>query len=325
MSSMSTKLARNKEGIAAYIVFAIVLILFAVNQNDFASRYGVQSLFNQVITLVTVSLAQTLVILTGGIDLSIGAIVGLSNAVMATLFLPVTNVFGGNVLLGSIAVAIISIIAGAIAGALNGFFVVHMRLQPIIVTLATSSVFLGIGMYIRPTPGGDVSMDFAKFLTGRVFVYLPVSAIVIAILLLLWILIRRSKLGQCIYAVGGNEYSAFLSGVNVDRTKLIVYMLSGVFAAVAGVLLTAQTASGDPLGTSTFTINSISATIMGGVALSGGKGSYIGTIAGSFILSLVLGLLIFWSIPSFYQNAVQGGILLLVLVSLGISKLKIRR
>lgn len=304
---------RNKETVSVYVLMFLVLIIFVMNQRDFFTPYGPQSIFNQIITLAIAALAQTLVVLTSGIDLSIGSIIGLSNAIAATI-MSTLIISCQNKALGIIATIIIALLCGAVAGLINGLAVVFGRLQPIIVTIATSSIFLGLGLYIRPTPGGIVDPSLCEILTGRIFTYIPVSAIVLLIFIfLIWIPFRRTRFCQAIYAIGGNEYSAYVSGINVNKTKIWVYVLAGLFSACAGILLTAQTASGDPLGGSLFTLNSIAAVVLGGTALAGGKGGYIGSFAGAVVLSLVLGLLIFWNISSFYQNAVQGGVLILAL------------
>lgn len=310
---MELFLRRNRDVIRSYIILLIVMVLFATYQKDFLTKYGPQSIFNQVITLCVVALSQTLVILTGGIDLSVGSMVGLTNSIAATIMFPFIQAVGGE-LLGIVITVIIVFLAGILGGLFNGLIIVFGRLQPIIVTLASWSIFTGIAMYIRPSPGGRVAYIYTKILTGRAFDFIPVSAIILSFfIIIIWIPFRHTKVCQSIYAVGGNEYSAYVSGINVNRTKLIVYILSGFFSACAGLLLTAQTASGDPIGSSVFTLNSIAAVILGGTAISGGKGSYLGSIAGSIILSLILGLLIFWSVPSFYQTAVQGGILIIAL------------
>jgi ribose transport system permease protein len=305
---------RNKEAILAYFILLVILVLFAINQNDFFTRYGPQSISNQVITLSVAALAQTLVVLTGGIDLSIGAIIGLTNSIAATIMDPIT-IMVGNKWLGILITHLIVLVIGCAAGFINGAIIVYGRLQPIIVTLATASIFGGIALYIRPTPGGKVPSSYTDFMTGRIMTYIPVSALVLLIFIfLIWLPLRKSPFGQSIYAIGGNEYSAFVSGIHIQHTKLLAYTLAGLFSACAGLLLTAQTASGDPLGSNLFTLNSIAAVVLGGTALAGGKGGYVGAVAGAAVLSLILGLLIFWGVPSFYQNAVQGIILLLALM-----------
>lgn len=307
-------LRRNAEGVVAYCVLAIVLVLFAANQADFFSVYGPQSIFNQVITLCVASLGQTVIILTSGIDLSVGSLIIFTNCVAATIFMPVTNLLGGSIALGGAATIVIVLAIGVLAGLFNGCMVVYGRLQPIVVTLATGSIFSGLARYVRPNPGGEVPGEFARFFTGRVFNVIPMSAIVLLVVIVfIWLPYRASRAGQALYAIGGNEKAAYLNGIKIERSKLVAYSVAGLCAAICGVLLTAQTRSGDPTAANNFTNNSIAAAVLGGVSLMGGKGSYVGSIAGAMILSLIVGLLIFWKISSYYQNLVQGIILILAL------------
>ncbi len=307
-------LRRNAEGVVAYCVLAVVLVLFASNQADFFTVYGPQSIFNQVITLCVAALGQTVIILTAGIDLSVGSLIIFTNCVAATIFMPVTNALGGSIVAGGIGTIVIVLLIGVAAGLFNGCMVVYGRLQPIVVTLATGSVFSGLARYVRPTPGGEVPGEFARFFTGRVFNVIPMSAIVLALVIVcIWLPYRKSRAGQALYAIGGNEKAAYLNGIKIERSKLIAYSVAGLCAAICGVLLTAQTRSGDPTAANNFTNNSIAAAVLGGASLAGGKGSYFGSIAGAMILSLIVGLLIFWKISSYYQNLVQGVILILAL------------
>jgi ribose transport system permease protein len=304
---------RNWDAVLAYVILLVLLVPFALSQNDFFTRYGPQSIFNQVVTLAIAALAQTLVILTAGIDISLGALIALCNSIAGQYMEPMTRLTG-SVPMGVVLTCLVVLCAGGICGLFNGLIIVYGRLQPIVVTLATASIFTGIALYIRPIPGGNVPEGFCDLLTGTVLTYVPVSAIVIvAAIVLFWVPLRKSRLGQAIFAVGGNESAAFFIGINVNRTKILVYFMAGCVAATAAILLTAQTASGDPLGGSLFSLNSIAAVVLGGTAFSGGKGGYIGSVAGAFIFSLILGLLIFWNVPSFYQNAVQGLVLLAAL------------
>lgn len=307
-------LRRNAEGVVAYCVLVVVLVLFASNQADFFTVYGPQSIFNQVITLCIASLGQTVIILTSGIDLSVGNLIIFTNCVAATIYMPVTNALGGSIVVGGIATIIIVLLIGVLAGLFNGCMVVYGRLQPIVVTLATGSIFSGLARYVRPTPGGEVPSQFARFFTGRVFGVIPMSAIILLVAIVcIWLPYRRSRAGQALYAIGGNEKAAYLNGIKIERSKLIAYSVAGLCAAICGILLTAQTRSGDPTAANNFTNNSIAAAVLGGASLAGGKGSYFGSIAGAMILSLIVGLLIFWKISSYYQNLVQGIILILAL------------
>ena len=304
---------RYRNILVAYGVMLVVLVLFANNQADFFTRYGPQSIFNQIITLCIATLGQTLIILTSGIDLSIGNQIIFLNCVMATVMQPIIDAVGSEPL--GIALTLVVIIAsGAVCGLLNGVLITYGRLQPIVVTLATSSVYIGMARYVRPSPGGDVNSDFAKFMTGRVFEFIPVSALVLlVVIVLIWLPFRNSKSGQALYAIGGNETAAYLSGININRAKVSAYLLAGVCSALCAIMLTAQTRSGDPTAANNFTNNSIAAAALGGAALSGGTGSYFGSIAGAVILSLIVGLLVFWKVSSYYQNLIQGLILVLAL------------
>jgi ribose transport system permease protein len=311
-------LKRNSGTLLAYGVLIIIFILFLSNQPDAFTRYGFQSIFNQVIVLVTASLAQTVVVLTGGIDLSVGALIAMTNAITA-MAMGTMIVAVGNEVTGVILLTLVVILIGAVSGALNGILVAIGRIQAIIVTLATSMIFMGISIIVCPTPGGKVSRLFSRGLTGFLgttvpWRYIPVSALVLVILVfVIWMPLRNRRFFQNIYAVGGNEYSAYVSGINIIWTRMTAYILAGVFSGFGGLLITAQTATGNPLGAEPMMINSVAAVVLGGVALTGGKGTFIGAMAGAVSLSLILGLLIFWRVPSFYQSGVRGMILIVAL------------
>jgi len=317
---------RYRNIIIAYFVMFIVLVLFAFMQKDFFTKYGPQSIFNQIITLSIATLGQTIIILTAGIDLSVGTLIILLNCVAATIMQPIIDMVGSE-LLGCIITCISILALGALCGLFNGIMVVYGRLQPIVVTLATGSIFSGIARYVRPSPGGEVISAFARLMTGRVLDYIPTAAIVLALVIFcIWIPYRNSRNGQALYAIGGNENAAYLSGINIKKAKIIAYALAGLCGGISAIMLTAQTRSGDPTAANNFTNNSIAAAALGGVSLAGGKGSYLGSIAGAVILSLIVGLLIFWNISSYYQNLIQGLILILALsVDVISSHVKLRR
>lgn len=306
-------LDRYRNILVAYFVMLVVLVLFAMNQEDFFTRYGPQSIFNQIITLCIATLGQTLIILTSGIDLSIGNQIIFLNCVMATVMQPIIDMVG-NDMTGILLTLLVILLAGALCGLINGVLITYGRLQPIVVTLATSSVYIGLARYVRPSPGGDVKSSFARFMTGRIAEFIPTAAIVLLlVIVLIWIPFRNSKSGQALYAIGGNETAAYLSGININRAKINAYLLAGICSALCAIMLTAQTRSGDPTAMNNFTNNSIAAAALGGASLAGGTGSYFGSIAGAVILSLIVGLLVFWKVSSYYQNLIQGLILVLAL------------
>ena len=202
-------------------------------------------------------------------------------------------------------------------------------MQPIIVTLATGSIWTGIALYIRPSPGGFIPLEFSNLLSGTAFAEpvslplgltwstpIPKAAFVVAGLVIFWLIFRRSRLATRIYAVGSSEGAAYLSGVNVQRAKLAAYTLAGFAAGCAGLINSAQTATGNALGGTIFTLNSIAAVVLGGAALAGGAGSYLGTLAGAYVIAIIPSVLQFYGVSSFYKDLVQG-LVLLFAVALG--------
>ena len=236
------------------------------------------------------------------------------------------------VLAGAVALAV-----GALGGLINGALVAYGRLQPIIVTLATGSIWTGIALYVRPAPGGFIPLDFSALLSGTAFsepaslplgfswgVPVPKGAFVLLGLVIFWVLFRHSRLATRIYAVGSSEGAAYLSGVNVSRAKLAAYTLAGLAAGCAGLVNSAQTATGNALGGTVFTLNSIAAVVLGGASLAGGAGSYLGTLAGAYVIAIIPSVLQFYGVSSFFKDLVQGSILLVAVALGAIGLLRVR-
>jgi ribose transport system permease protein len=285
----------------------LILIGFYYHQQPLIlSPFGLRTLANGGTPLALAAIGQLNVILTGGIDLSIGGIISLTNCIAASVF------SSGPANL--VATILLTLATGVFCGLINGMIVAKLRLQPIVVTLATSYVFQGISLYVRPSPGGSAPDGFAQTLTGS-FGYLPLALVMLVLAVgVVWRCITRTRLGQGLYAVGDNESGAFLSGIPVNRVLLLAYGLSGLFAAITGLFLTAQTTSGDAAAGSVYTLGSIAAAVLGGAALSGGRGSAIGAVLAAFVLSILVGVLFAAGVSTFYQNVFQGGILLAVLM-----------
>ena len=316
---------KNKSVIFAYIMMLCVFVLYVVSQPNFFSAYGIKSTFDQFQPLTYAALAQTLVILTGGVDLWVGASIGVANCIAATYMVPLGDTLGSP-LLGIVAVSVLTLLSGLVMGLFNGLIIVKGRIQPMVVTLATSFVFTGIGLYIRPTSGGEVYSEFAMLAR-----YVPGTKIPMGILWLLfafvciWLPVRRSRFGQSVYAIGGNEASAYASGIDVERTKLKVYIFSGVVCSLGGLILTAFNQSGSATGCDSATMNAVAASVLGGTSLTGGKGGYTGTIAGIIIYSLILGLLIFWGVNAYYQSLFKGAILIIAVAINMLDRISFRK
>jgi ribose transport system permease protein len=270
----------------------------------------VNTAVNKGALLALVAMAQTIPVLTGGLDLSVGMVFVLTNCLAATI----VNGDARMTALGIVGV----LIAGLVCGTVNGLIVVYGRLQPIIVTLATGAVYFGIALALRPEPGGSVNFEFADFMT-RSFFKVPSSFILLlAVVAFIWIPYRRSVLGRAAYAIGSSEHAAYMSGVPIARAKILAYALAGLLAAIAGLLLTALTYSGAAKASlgADYTLNSIAAVVIGGTSLFGGAGSAIGSIFGAFVMRTVGDLLIVFDINPVLQPLFVG-IVLLLAVSLG--------
>jgi ribose transport system permease protein len=298
--------SRHYRLLLAYGVLLALLIIYYLLFPRVLSLPVITNTLNQGMALAITAMAQTLVILTAGIDLSIGSIVTLANVIAATQMRQGVPLTAG--------VCVLTLGVGALAGALNGALVASGRLAPIIVTLATSSIFHGVALYVLPRPGGNVPEWYTNLLTGRAFDIVPAALILlILIIVFVWVPLKRSPLGQAIYAVGSSESSARMSGVNTRRTKLLTYTLAGTLSALAGLLLTAQTATGEASQGGAYTLNSIAATVIGGTAFSGGVGGAGGSIAGAYIFSIIPNVLFAARVSPFMKELLQGAILVLTI------------
>lgn len=308
------------------LVWALLLALLAVyiaQAPQFRPREQ-RTIANSGLTLAVAGLGQTLVVLTGGIDLSVGPMVSLTNSIASAI----TDKENPGPSMWR--TAIIVLLVGAAGGLINGLLVAYGRLQPIIVTLATASVWSGIALYVRPQPGGYIPPQFSDLLSGTAFqkeplqlpgglawsTPLPKAMFVVLGLVAFWLVFRRTRLANRIYAVGSSEGAAYMSGVDVARAKLLAYTLAGLSAGAAGLVASAQTATGNALAGNVLTLNTIAAVVLGGASLAGGAGSYIGTLAGAYVIALIPSVLFFFGVSPFYQQLFQGSILL-VAVSLG--------
>jgi len=304
---------RNYKVVIAYVILLALLTTFGILQPRLFTKPVITSTSNQGMALTFASMAQTVVVITGGIDLSVGPIVSMTNALASAIF--------GDSIVSVTGAIILILLAGSVAGLINGLIVVYGRIQPIIVTLATGSIYSGIALWLRPTPGGYVPRWYGDALTGRIFDQIPSSLILLAfVIVFIWLPFRRSKLGLSVYAVGSNEGAAFMSGVNVKLAKLAAYTMGGLLAGISGLFLTAQTSSGDATIGAVYTLLSIAAVVLGGTSLFGGSGGISGTIAGAFTLSIIGSVLFFAGVNPLSQPFFEG-LVLLIAVCLGATRI----
>jgi ribose transport system permease protein len=267
-------------------------------------------------TLLLAATGQTIVLLRGGVDLSIGGMISLGTVIAATQF-------GDS--LGSVLLWCAMIIAiGFGAGAINGLLITVLRLQPFLVTLATWSILSGIALLILPTDGGRLPPGWMQFGNGS-FLGLSTSVWMLIVLLVFWIWFRRIRLGITIRATGSNEKSAFLSGVSLLRINVITYGLSAAFAAIAALYLTTQTGAGSPTIGKDYILPSVAAAVIGGISLFGGRGGLTGTVIGAFILTIIGNLVFVLSVSSYWQPIVSGVILLIAVLASSLAERSARR
>ncbi len=300
-----------QRGIAlALLIFVIMFAIYGAKQEVGLAPGIINTAANKGVLLALVAMAQTIPVLTGGLDLSAGYIFLLCNCLASVLVV-------GDPLQTALGIVLV-MLAGTACGLVNGLIIVFGRLQPIIATLATSAVYYGLSLIVRPEPGGSVNFDLAYTMTSPVY-GVPASLLVLlVVVLLVWIPYRRSVIGRAAYAIGSSEQAAFMSGVPIARAKLFAYALSGFLASIAGIMFTFLTYSAlakSVIGAE-YTLNSIAAVVIGGTSLFGGVGSAIGSIFGAFVLKTVGDLLIVFDINPVLQPLFVGVVLLLA-VTLG--------
>ncbi|HZI84222.1 MAG TPA: ABC transporter permease [Casimicrobiaceae bacterium] len=297
-------LREHKGTLLAFAAFVAMFAIYATNHPAGFSANVVTTAANKGVLLAIVAMAQTLVVLTSGIDLSVGMVMVLANCLASEIVVgsPLRAAVG---LLGVLAV-------GCLCGAINGLIVIFGRLQPIVTTIATGAVYYGAALALRPVPSGDVNPALADALTGQLPGGIPASLVVLlALLAIVWLPFRRSVIGRAAYAVGSSEVAAYMSGVPIRRAKLVAYTLSGLLASIAGVFLTCVTYTGEAsmANGSTYTLYSIAAVVLGGVSLFGGSGSAVGAVFGALMFRTIGDLLFVFNVEPLWQPLFQGLVL----------------
>ncbi len=293
-----------------FLVACLMLILIVVTYGSI--QRGVFSLDElnldtaAAMTLILAATGQTIVLIRGGIDLSIGGMISLGTVIAATRF-------GTDPAQVALWAAII-LALGFSVGAINGLLISVLRLQPFLVTLATWSILNGVAMLILPTDGGSIPAWWVNF-SYNTFLGLSNPVWMLIALIVFWYWFRATRLGITIQATGSSEKSAFLSGVSVTQINVVTYGLSGLFAAAAALYLTTQTSAGSPTIGKAYILPSVAAAVIGGVSLFGGRGHLLGTIIGAFILTLIGNLVFVLRVSSHWQPVMSGAILLIAVLA----------
>lgn len=288
--------------VVALIILVIVLALYLNAVHNF-NVFMLNDLFNNTVVLAIAAAGLTLVILTGGFDLSVGGLIVLANCIVAVY----ANSHG---ILYAIALALL---VGLIVGMINGYVVAYLKVQSIVATLATMIMCEGLALVILPAPGGVVSGAFLN-LMNLIGNWIPMTSLIILIVLLIWLWFKRTVLGTNIYAIGADERASDQSGINVQRTKFLAFLIAGVLYSLAGIIYTAHITSGNPTSSTYFIMLTFAAVAIGGTSFSGGKGGVIGSIIGAIILTALQKMLFAVGVSSFYTGIFQGAILILAVL-----------
>jgi ribose transport system permease protein len=296
------------------LVIVVYLVLFARQIGNLPGNFELTATVDNAAPLAFAALGQSLIMLTGGIDLSVGGLMDLTNGVAA---LTLTG-SAGHILLWSV----ITVLIGAAGGLLNGVLVAFGRLQPILVTLGTLAIYQGLALKVLPQPGGHVAGGVTAVLANP---DRPTGFVVIAVGLVLWWVLRRTSLGIGIYAIGNDRQAARAVGVPVRWITVSTYTLSGAFVGFAGLLLAAQTTGGDANAGNVFTLTSIAAAVIGGVSLFGGRGSAAGGVVGAFVLTVLVDVLFFGHINPLEEPLYEGLFLVVAAALTAFAALLLRR
>ncbi len=289
----------------SYTSGALVALLFLIYLSRSGWTFGgieALGITNDALPLALAAVGETFVILTNGIDLSIGSMITISNVTLAVLDSHGFGAFG----------LVIVLAIGAAAGLINGLIVCFMRIPPLIATLATSSIYLGFSLMILPSPGGTVPQWLSNWTTGDISSSnFPIAGPWLVVTMVVgWVVLRRTNFGIRLQALGGSESSSWSAGISVVRVRILAYVAAGLCSALAGVVLGGLTQSGDPTIGAVYLLGEVAAVVVGGTSLAGGVGTIAGSVLGAVVLSLVSAVLLVSGLSANYQYIVTGVIVI---------------
>lgn len=308
----------------AYIALIALVVVFSILSPNFLSSQNLITISKHVAINAIIAVGMTFVVLTGGIDLSVGAIAGLSGMIAGGLIYEglVLNLFGITIYYHVVVVIIISIIIGVLVGFLNGILITRFNVAPFIATLGTMYVCRGSAMLrsngktfpnLQGKPElGNTGFPFLG--AGRI-IGVPISVWLMIILVIIGVyLSKKTPFGRYVFAVGGNEEAARLSGIRVKKIKTLVYMISGGCAALVGLIISSELVAAHPATGEAYEMNAIAATVLGGTSLAGGRGSISGAILGAFVIGVLNDGMVMVGVSSFWQTVIKGVVIVAAVI-----------
>jgi ribose transport system permease protein len=300
-------------------LIALILLCIGISlmSDKFLTVDNAWNVMRQISVNICISVGMTLVVLTSGIDLSVGSVLAFCGAITAGLLkfgieLPANNLYIGFTLLGAI---LAGLVVGGLLGLFNGWTVTRFKVPPFVATLAMLTIARGLTLlWTKGFPISNLGDSFAYIGTGW-FLGIPLPVWISALVIVSAVIItQKTALGRYIYAIGGNEHASKLSGININKVKLIVYSIAGVLAAVGGIMVTSRLDSAQPNAGISYELDSIAAVVIGGTSLSGGRGTIMGTVLGAIIIGVLNNGLVLLNVSPFWQQVVKGGVILLAVI-----------
>jgi ribose transport system permease protein len=317
MTAITTTYNQNIKRFQSVIALLVLCIALSFLTDKFFTAANSVNVLRQVAVNVCIATGMTLIVLTGGIDLSVGSVLALCGAITAGLLknglqFPSADLYVGFTILGAMLAAVI---IGSLIGLINGFAITSFKVPPFVATLAMLTIARGCTMlYTGGHPISNLGESFAFIGTGSwIGIPVPVWIAVIVVLVAVFIT-HKTKLGRYIYAIGGNETAAKLSGIRINKVKLIVYSIGAALAALGGVIITSRLDSAQPNAGISYELDAIAAVVIGGTSLNGGKGSVWGTVIGAVIIGVLNNGLVLLNVSPFWQQVVKGGVILLAVI-----------
>ena len=311
---MNKDLLKKSQSLIALFALCLVISLLT---DKFATSTNLWNVLRQISVNICISVGMTLVVLMAGIDLSVGSVLAFSSAICAGLLkngisIPALDLYIGFTVLGGVLTALI---VGLLLGLFNGWVITKFTLPPFVATLAMLTIARGATMlYTQGIPISNLGSGF-EFIGSGWFLGIPVPVwISLLVVLIVVFITKKTTFGRYIYAIGGNEKAAFLSGINIKKIKLAVYSIAGMMAAVGGVLVTSRLNSAQPNAGTSYELDSIAAVVIGGTSLSGGLGSVTGTVIGAAIIGVLNNGLVLLNVSPFWQQVVKGLVILIAVI-----------
>jgi len=308
-----TRLLRFQSLIALFLLCLGLSLL----SDKFLSVSNLWNVMRQISVNICISTGMTLIVLTAGIDLSVGSILALCGAITAGLLkngieIPSNNLYIGFTLLGAI---LAGVLTGSLLGAFNGWTITKFKVPPFVATLAMLTIARGLTMlWTQGFPISGLGDTFLYLGTGW-FLGIPVPVWISGIIVLIAVFItNKTRLGRYIYAIGGNESASKLSGIDVNKVKIMVYTIAGALAAIGGLMVTSRLDSAQPNAGISYELDSIAAVVIGGTSLSGGRGSILGTVQGAIIIGVLNNGLVLLNVSPFWQQVVKGLVILMAVI-----------